>query len=147
MNIKVIGVDVYAEPTATLATLAGLAGYVAVDIDVVGLNLDPVFEGNIIEFANGMEKNYGSEVVNGELVTQIYTYPETGTTLAVLFPEVVAFRKNYVYLYSTEYNVVLASLTGLALNVVLEGYSTTAYSGGFGKQRKYLFHVNKKAGL
>ena len=43
MTIKVIGVDTYAEPTATLTTLAGLAGYVAVDVEIAGLNLEPSF--------------------------------------------------------------------------------------------------------
>ena len=148
MTIKVIGVDTYAEPTATLTTLAGLDGYVAVDVEIAGLNLDPVFEADLVEFASGLEKNYGSETVNGELQTQIYEYPlDTAKTLSELFPERVPFQSNYVYLYSTDYNVVLSGLTDTALNIVLDGYSTTQFNGGFGKQRKYLFHVNKKADL
>ena len=31
-----------------------------------------------MEFASGLEKNYGSETVNGELQTQIYEYPLDG---------------------------------------------------------------------
>lgn len=149
MTIKVIGVDEYAEPTALLTTLAGLTGYTAVDVDVAGLNLDPTFEGNIIEFANGMEKNYGTEVVSGELQTKIYEYPlDAPKTLTQLFPELASFRKSFIYLYSTDYNVVLSGLTaGTAINIILDSYTTTLFNGGFGKQRKYLFHINKKAGI
>lgn len=145
MNIKVIGVDEYTEPTATLAALSGAAGYVAVDVDALSLNLDPAFEGDIIQFASGLEKNYGIEKVTGELILNIVDYPTTPKTFAELYPELAAIRKNFVYLYAADYNLFIGTVSGKAVNVVIDGYKTTLYGGGIAKQRIYSLHINQQA--
>lgn len=143
MTIELIGTDTW--PGSAFVNKTTLTSPTSVTVsDVVEINLSPDFEGDIVEFLNGSEQNYGRETISGSLVRKFVQYPSVASSFLTLFPELAAMRKKYVFLYAPNYFVEAGTWAeNMAVNIVIDSYQTETDRGGSMKTRKYNFHFNR----
>ena len=122
-TVKLIGVNEYKDEKPLLTDLQAVSGVVSVDLECSGVNIAPEMTTETKEYKGGLTVSVNDIRISGELVLDYKLLPSSSTTFLNYFQFIGAMLKKYTYIYSSEYNIELASLAsaGKALRVNFTG--------------------------
>ena len=142
-EIKIIGVDVYADEKETIANLSALSGYVTNDFTALSLNLGMEYESDILEFSDNSKKNYGTLSKTGSIILypKVYSNQTTAVSFNTYYPLAAILATNYVYIYCQTYNIEFG-LTAEAVNCVINSVKTNKENSGAIKSIEIEYELN-----
>ena len=131
-TVKLIGVNEYKDEQPLLIDLQAVSGVVSVDLECSSVNIAPEMTTETKEYKGGLTVSVNDIRISDELVLDYKLLPLSSTTFLNYFQFIGAMLKKYTYIYSSEYNIELASLAGAgkALRVNFTGMNIEVEANG-----------------
>lgn len=138
IDIKLIGVNAYSGETALLADLATASGYISSDLQSCSINLTPELSGDTKEYLNNMKVKTSTIILTGEIYLNPKIYPKISTGLTY-YDFLAPLQKQFLYLYSADYNIYLNTVANTAYRINPTGLNYETTSNGLIKSWKLNF--------
>jgi len=146
-SINLYGADSMPTVATVRQTKSCTASLVSWDRSLVGftpqkLEIDPKFNPSTTLFLDGNEEDNGYEQSTVMIKTIPQFFPKTAKYNSECFPELPIMRSKYLYILSTDYNILLAKTPTIAYRLIKDGdYQPVNDRDGFIRSMQYNFKL------